>query len=332
MHRTIPVFIPMLACPNQCIYCNQHVISGQLRMPSDEEIVATIETHLSTMAVGCVVELGFFGGTFTGLPLGQQERMLRLVQPYLDKGRIVSVRLSTRPDYISGEGVAMLKLYGVATVELGVQSLDDEVLAASERGYTAQQVYEAADIIRQQGLEVGMQMMVGLPADTPEKTLYTARQIVVHSAGNTRVYPTLVIPGTELSRRYHQGLYQPLTVDEAVRWTAPVLRLFEEHGVTVLRVGLHPTEGFIGGKDYEAGPFHVAFKQLVETEIFRQQFQDTTLPKGDGEVTVYVAPSKRQSAIGYGASNRRMMQQRVGERRVRFVADASLHGYAFRVE
>lgn len=331
MHRTIPVFIPMLACPNQCIYCNQHIISGQQRMPSDQEIINTIETHLATIPSQSRVELGFFGGTFTGLSLQQQERLLQLVQPYLSNHQIESIRLSTRPDYINDEGVALLKQYGVGTIELGVQSLDDEVLQAIDRGYTAKVVYHAANTIRQQGLELGMQMMIGLPSDTPEKSLFTARKIIEQGASNTRIYPTLVIPHTELSRRYRAGQYKPLTIDEAVQWTAPILQLFQEHQVTVLRVGLHPTEGFIQGNDYEAGPFHVAFKQLVDAEIFRQQF--AVYPFAErGDVVIAVAPTMLQSAIGHRASNKRMLQQRVGERRVRFVADSRLQGYNFRVE
>lgn len=331
-HRTIPVFIPEMACPFRCIYCNQHVISGQQKMPTDDEIIKTIDTYLATMPEDAKIELGFFGGTFTGIPIEQQQRLLHLVSPYLLNGFISSIRLSTRPDYIDERIVEMLAEGGVGTVELGVQSMNEEVLKKVHRGYDPRVVERAAAMIRHAGMEVGMQMMIGLPGDTPEKSVHTARRIIDLGATNTRIYPTLVVKQTALASLFDQGKYHALTLDEAVVWTAPVLKLFEENDVTVLRVGLHPTEGFINHTDYLAGPFHVSFKELVMTEIFRQQFdtyfRQHPLPS-DSHVVIRVNPQKLNAAIGYNTRNSSYLRKLF--KQVKFVVDASLKGYEFTV-
>lgn len=326
MHRTIPIFIPQIACPFRCIYCNQFLISGQQQMPSKEEILTTIRTYLQTFPSGTDIELGFFGGTFTGLPLEDQEYLLSIIQPFLKDKSIQSIRLSTHPNYISPANMELLVRNGVRTVELGVQSLDPEVLQKVHRGYTPDDVVRAADIVKSAGLELGMQMMIGLPGDTAEKSLQTARTIVELGCQNTRIYPTLVVKNTMLAKMYEKNQYQPLTIDEAVVWTAPVLSHFITNGITVLRVGLHPTEGFINGTDYLAGPFHVSFKELVESELFRQQFQPV-FPTEGKSIEIHVSPQKVNSAAGYRKSNRRWIESRFNK--VRIVADPSLKNYDF---
>lgn len=321
-----------MACPFRCVYCNQHVISGQQQMPTDAEILNTIDTYLATMPNDAQIELGFFGGTFTGIPFDEQKRLLQLVSPYLLDGSISSVRLSTRPDYIDERIVDMLAQGGVRTVELGVQSMDEEVLRKVHRGYDPDVVERAAAMIRNAGMEVGMQMMIGLPGDTPEKSLHTARRIIELGATNTRIYPTLVVTQTVLASLFDQGRYHALTLEEAVVWTAPVLKLFEENDVTVLRVGLHPTEGFINHTDYLAGPFHVSFKELVMTEIFHQQFEayfrQSPLPS-ESHVVIGVNPRKLNAAVGYNTRNSSYLRKFYSQ--VKFVADASLKGYGFTV-
>ncbi len=330
-HRTIPVFIPERACPFRCIYCNQYAISGQKKMPTDQEIKSTIEEHLSTIDTDCSVELGFFGGTFTGIPLSEQKHLLSLVQPYLKQGRVGGIRLSTRPDYIDEERVNLLRQYGVNTVELGVQSLDDEVLRTIHRGYNQRDVYTAARLIQQAGMEVGMQMMIGLPGDTVDRSLETAQKIIDAGATNTRIYPTLVVKETALARMYEQGLYKPLSLDEAVTWTAQLLPLFEKANVTVLRVGLHPTEGFISGSDYLAGPFHVSFRELVESRLWKKVFQqrlqlydDENSTVSNQKLEVRVASANIGSAVGYGGVNRDFLQHHF--RQVHFIPSSELKG------
>lgn len=327
LHRTIPIFVPEMACPCRCVYCNQFVISGQQQMPTDDEIVGTIERHLATMPDGVEVELGFFGGTFTGIAKQEQVRLLRLVEPYLREGRIGALRCSTRPDRIEREWVGELVARGMRTIELGVQSMDRDVLMASGRGYGPEVVKRAAEAVLASGARLGMQMMIGLPEDTPEKSLATAREIVNLGATNTRIYPTLVIENTALAKRWREGRYKALTVDEAVEWTWPVLRLVEERGLEVLRVGLHPTEGFISGEDYLAGPFHVAFRLQVQTAIWRELLK--SLPGGE-RVTIHVAKGMSNAAAGYQSRNRKWLEERYAK--VAFREDEMLKKYEYRYE
>ena len=321
-HRTIPIFMPERACPFRCIYCNQYVITGQGLSLSDDEIIKTIEERLATIGENCETELGFFGGTFTGLPIGEQERMLKIVEPYLSGGKIKSIRLSTRPDYIDKNVIALLKKYGVGTVELGVQSLDDEVLRKTRRGYDSRCVYDAVEMLQKNAIDVGMQMMIGLPGDSKEKSINTARKIIECGATNTRIYPTLVVKNTVLATMYERGEYEPLTLDEAIAITKQIMPMFEEAGVTVLRVGLHPTEGFIKGSDYLAGPFHVSFRELVETAIWRDILErEIQSVQGDNAdtVTVTVSPDMVNWAVGYHSANRVFLEERY--KRVKFVTD-----------
>ncbi len=327
-HRTIPIFVPEVSCPNQCIYCNQRVISGQQKMPTDEEITATIERYSSTFEAGTHVELAFFGGNFTGISMSEQQRLFDLVRPYCQRLGVQGIRLSTRPDYISDEKVDFLKANGVTTVELGVQSLDDEVLARIRRGYTAETVERAAEIIQKRDIEVGMQMMLGLPGDTAEKALRTARRIIELGATNTRIYPTLVVARTLLARWYEQGLYTPLTLQEAVNQCKEILYLFETNNITVLRVGLHPTEGFISGTDYLAGPFHVAFKELVQTEIWHDKLSKINEP--NDSICIYVPERQLTAAVGHHAKNKKMLLQKYRE--VKFLPDNTLEKYDYYVE
>ena len=226
-HRTIPIFVPEVSCPNQCIYCNQRVISGQQHMPTDKEITATIERYSSTFEAGMHVELAFFGGNFTGIPMSEQQRLFDLVRPYCQRIGVQGIRLSTRPDYISDDKVDFLKDNGVTTVELGVQSLDDEVLARIRRGYTAETVERAAEIIQKHDIEVGMQMMLGLPGDTAEKALRTARRIIELGATNTRIsaYPAR---GCKSVQRYTLSLRNQ-QYNGAARGPAPHRRFHQPH-------------------------------------------------------------------------------------------------------
>ena len=326
-HRTIPIFVPEMACPCRCVYCNQFVISGQQTLPTDEEIIVTMESHLATMDLTTEIEVGFFGGTFTGIAKEEQLRLMRLVQPYVESGRVKGIRCSTRPDRIESDWLEVLKGEGMRTIELGVQSMRNEVLMAAGRGYRVETIIEGAERIRKAGMELGMQMMIGLPNDTKEGALETAQRIIDCGAKNTRIYPTLVLEDTVLAKRWRAGSYRALSIEEAVEWTAPVLELMEETGLEVLRVGLHPTEGFISGEDYLAGPFHVAFRLMVQTEIWRKRFECLSGGKG---VKIMVGRGMVNAAAGYGGSNKKLLLERYGRVSFREVDDVS--GYEFRYE
>ena len=266
-NRTIPFFILHDGCPQKCVFCDQNKITGQKNI-KPSEIADTIERYLSTMSADRVnVEVGFFGGTFTGIPIDVQEQFLRCVDPFIKNGRIAGIRVSTRPDFIDEERLGLLAEYGVKCVELGVQSMSDKVLAAVKRGYKASDVIKASRMVLAKGFILGHQMMVGLPFSTLEDEYYTACMAKKLKAAQVRIYPLIVMPGTELAEWWRAGEYVPLEEDEAIRRSVKLILYFEANNIKVIRCGLHPSEGLIRG-DYLAGPFHPAFKQKVESRIF----------------------------------------------------------------
>ena len=334
-HYTIPIFTPEMACPFRCVFCNQQKISGHIKSPDFYEVKQTIQTYLSTFKVrNRRVEVGFFGGTFTGMPETIQEKYLETVQPFLRSGAIDGIRLSTRPDYIDEKVLHRLKHYGVTTIELGAQSLDDEVLRLSRRGHTVQQVEQASARIKKAGFDLGLQMMIGLPGDTLKKAQATADKIIAFGASHTRIYPTLVIKDTVLHRWYRQGKYQPLSLNEAVDWSKLLLLQFEKAGVQVIRMGLHPSEGLLNGTERIAGPFHPSFRELVLTAIWH----DLLAKKWNKENSLFrkkrlkinVNPKELNYAVGYGGKNRKMLQNYFQQ--VSFSAHSSLQDRAFTYE
>lgn len=331
-HYTIPVFIPMEACPFHCIYCDQKKIAGHCNSPSPEDVRQIIIRHLETIPKENVeIHAGFFGGTFTGLRPNDQAAYLSVVQPFIDSGRVHAIRLSTRPDFISPEIISLLKKYHVDTIELGAQSLDDEVLRLSGRGHTASDTETAAGLITGSGLRLGLQMMIGLPGDTPEKSVMTARKIVALGAADVRIYPTLVIKGTPLEKRFNEGKYKPLTMDEAVETTAATVKIFEAHRVKVIRTGLHPSEDLLHGDALVAGPFHVSFSELVNTFLWKERLSTLCQKPDKNKRLVIVVPEKELNhATGHKASNRKMLEKCFAQ--VKFKTDASLKNRDFYVD
>jgi len=327
-HYTIPVFIPEEACPNRCVFCNQHRIAGADCAPSVDEVVAKIDAHLLTIPVGGEVEIGFFGGNFTGIPVEGQKAYLASVQSYISSGRIKAIRISTRPDYINREILSMLEQYHVTTIELGAQSLDDEVLLLAGRGHTAIEVHKASALIKEHGFNLGLQMMIGLPGDTAGKSLFTANEIIRLGAGCTRIYPTLVIKNTDLEQLYHEGKYQPLSLNEAISQVADLVPLFVNSGVKILRIGLHPSDGLMDGSSLVAGPFEVAFGEMVFSEIWKRIFSTMIFNNGKRNLlTITTAQGMRNAAIGYKALNKIMLLESF--RKVVFNGSSDLKGFEY---
>jgi len=309
-HFTIPIFIPELACPNRCVFCNQHSISGCVKQPEPEEVREIILQHLKTIPENdSHIEIGFFGGSFTGIEPALQEQYLSIASEFLISGQINGIRLSTRPDYINSEALNLLKKYGVTAIELGAQSLNDEVLLLSGRGHKVADVERSSELILSSGFKLGLQMMTGLPGDTPEISLQTARRIVQFGATCTRIYPTLVIRGTELEQRWRSGEYQPQSLDEAIELTARLMDVFYYAGVEVIRVGLHPSEGLLDGSEMLAGPFHPSFRELVKTFIWKQKLIKLIdkYPQG-GNIHIPAPQHELRYAIGYNSENRKMLE------------------------
>lgn len=304
-YRVIPVFLPMLACPHRCVYCNQFVISGQPKLPSLDDVTNMIDRYLKTIPSDFHKRVAFFGGSFTCLPEQIQNRYLDAVQPYLREGLIEGIQLSTRPDYIDDHILQNLRSKGVTLIELGAQSLDDDILRRCGRGHTVADVENASRLIRRYGIDLGLQMMIGLPGDTREKSMHTAERIAAFGASCTRIYPTLVVEGTALADDYLAGRYQPLTVEEAVEWCKDLYCFFQSAGITVLRMGLHPTKDLREGEHLLAGPFHVSFKELVLTALWRDRIAAQIEQEGRADITVLVPPGEMNYAVGYGSANRK---------------------------
>lgn len=329
-HFTIPIFFPQLACPFQCVFCNQEKITSRGHIPDEEEMRETIEGHLATFPEGEKrIEVGFFGGTFTGMPYGEQEKVLRVTHPYREKGIIQGIRLSTRPDFINVEVLDLLKKYGVTTIELGAQSMDEEVLICSARGHTAEDTAMAAKMIKDHGFRLGLQMMIGLPGSDRSRDIHTAKRIIELGAEETRIYPALVVEGTKMHEWYLEGHYMPLTLEEAVDRLKEIIPLFEEAGVEVTRVGLLSSRGFLE-QDFVAGPYHPSIRELAMTEVWWDRLKGLAdLPKSH-LLMVSVHPAQYNFAIGYHGKNRKKLMQVFST--VVFTADESMKESQFHAD
>lgn len=267
-HANIPIFVPHLACPNRCIFCDQKKISGTVEpildpTPFLEQAVAGLQGRFDT------AEIAFFGGSFTAIPRPRMEAYLRSAEKFLRSGQVTGIRLSTRPDAISEDIAACLMHYGVTAVELGVQSLDNSVLTTSKRGHTAEDVIRATEILRKYPFELVYQLMPGLPNDTEKSIHETFQKTVRFHPDAVRLYPCLVIRDTELAEWYRANRYHPLPLDKAIRLCADAVCLFRNHGIRILRIGLHGSD-LTQSDSILAGPFHPAFGELVFQEIYRR--------------------------------------------------------------
>ncbi|NLJ78961.1 MAG: radical SAM protein [Tissierellia bacterium] len=269
-HFIIPIFVPHLGCPHDCVFCNQERITGASTNVTAEYVEKTIEAYLSTLPRQNVnIEVAFYGGSFTGIDIDMQKQLLSVPHRYKERRRIDGIRLSTRPDYIDQGILDLLKGYGVDTIELGVQSLKDEVLNKNGRGHNSDQIYMASELIKDNGFNLGLQMMIGLVGDTMEYSIFTAKELAKLDPYCVRIYPTLVIRNTHLEGMYRSGIYDPLSLRESIEITTYILMLFQYYGINVIRVGLQPTDRIRRGGDVVAGPFHPSYRQLVESNIYR---------------------------------------------------------------
>lgn len=322
----IPIFVPHKGCPYDCVFCNQKRITGQTAEVSPDDVTRTIEQYLETIPEGSSIEVAFFGGSFTGIPIEEQTALMERVRPYIAAGRISGIRLSTRPDYISREILDNLKRCHVTTVELGVQSMSEEVLLKSNRGHSPEQVEAAVALIKEYGIGLGLQMMTGLPGDTTERSEYTAKRLIALKPDCVRIYPTLTIKDTALETMYKRGEYIPESLDAAVQLSKKLLLMFEAAGITVIRIGLQPTDEINEDASVVAGPFHSSFGELVESEIYYDIAAKKLagLPRGTENAILRVNPRSVSKMSG----NRRKNIMRIKDRfniSVKIIADDKLN-------
>lgn len=332
MAKIIPVFIPHAGCPHQCIFCNQKTISGQAET-SLEQAKKQIVKYLQWLQPSTENEIAFYGGTFTGLPLKLQEDLLSLADSYIVKGIVGSIRISTRPDYIDKESISLLKNHHVNLVELGIQSLDDNVLRIAERGHTAADAEKAVIFLKSEGFHIGMQMMVGLPGQDWESLSATVTKVVSLKPDVARIYPLLVIKNTPLETMYRNKLFSPLTLAEAVAQAAYVYERLDASGIDVIRIGLQADEELCRENNIVAGPFHPSFGEMVQSFQYRTWVSEQLEEVYDGQSRVEIVHNSRATSKlkGLNKCNEVYWQNNSKGIRVNLLTDDSLADSEFRV-
>lgn len=317
-NRILPIFVPHRGCPHQCVFCDQRTISGCRRPVTAADVTRLLTEALPLAGQGA--EAAFYGGSFTAIPAEQQQELLDAVRPFLQTGAVASVRVSTRPDAITPEALECLQRGGVCTVELGCQSMDDAVLNASGRGHGREVVAPAVALLRQYGFAVVLQMMTGLPEQTDESALETARALAALRPDGVRLYPTVVVRGTALAERYADGSYRPQSLEKATALGAKILELFLHSDIPVLRIGLQPSEEL--AQSVVAGPYHPALGELVKSRVYRNRAQallETVKPGSDAVLAV--APNRVSLMTGQKRCNVHWLRQQYDLHSLRIVPE-----------
>ena len=328
-HSNIPIFLPELSCPHQCVFCNQRKISGRTNIPEPHDISTIVEKHLKTMNDEREIEIAFFGGSFTGLEIERQEMYLQSANRFVKEKKVKGIRLSTRPDYINNVILDLLKTYNVTTIELGAQSTDNEVLIKSGRGHNFEDIKNASSLILDYAIALGLQMMIGLPGDTLNKSIQTANDIVNLGATSTRIYPTLVVKDTALEKLYNQKLYYPLSLEESVNWTKELVKIFVQNNVKILRIGLHPSEELNEECSLIAGPVHNSFKELVITNLFGDRIMNSIDSNNSGKYVISTNSRFVNYAVGYKRENKIELEKK--KIKHEFTIDNNLRDYEINV-
>lgn len=301
----IPFFIPHSGCPHQCVFCDQRRITGATERPDPASVPDTIRRYLAASDGTGPAEVAFFGGTFTALPPAVQREYLSAVRAFIASGAVCGIRISTRPDALGPDVVPLLREAHVTTVELGVQSFNDEVLRRSGRGHTAQDALRATALLKEEGFSVGLQLMAGLPGDSEQVFRATIAQAVSLRPDFVRIYPVIVIRDTPLERLYRSGQYHPLPLETAVSLCVHAVRSFSDAGIPVIRAGLQQTADLEQAGTVVAGPWHPSFRQLVDSAILLEAMRSAL--RTVREPVLYVHPSDLSSAIGQHRGNIRAL-------------------------
>ena len=289
-HYIIPIFISHIGCPHQCVFCNQDKIAKEVENEvKAKDVRDTVNEYLETIDHNnSTVEVSFFGGTFTAIDVNKQKELLAVAKEYKDKGLIDKIRMSTRPDAINGYILSYLKDYNVDIIELGVQSLDDEILRLSGRGHTVEDVVKASKPIKEYGFILGHQIMPGLPGDNFDKDIETAKKSIEMKPDICRIYPSLVIKDTPMEKMYERGEYKPYSLEQAVNISKEIYKLYTKANINIIRIGLQPTENITWGGDLVDGPFHPAFRELVEGSLICDNIKNSV--NKDEDIIIEINP------------------------------------------
>jgi histone acetyltransferase (RNA polymerase elongator complex component) len=322
----IPIFLPMAGCAHRCAFCNQWAITGTPpERPSTAGVARMIHDRLPRQPLGArPVQIAFYGGNFLGLAPSLISALLATAGAFVQRGDAAGIRFSTRPDTITNRRLAALAGFPVTTIELGLQSLDDRVLTLAGRGHDAACVARAARTVRQAGIQLGLQMMTGLPGDTPRRAQRTANEMVKLAPDFVRIYPTLVLDGSPLADRYRAGAYTPATLEETIALVSRLVLIFAAAGIPVIRMGLQADESLAAEGAILAGPFHPALGEQVCSRIF-YALAAAALdghPRGPHPVVLRVHPRHLSRMIGPGRANQRRLQNRFKGRPIMIRSDS----------
>ena len=320
----VSIFVAHEGCPHLCSFCNQHIISGQQKRLGKEDVTNILLRALETGSEG-KNQIAFFGGSFTAIEREYMSELLEATVPFADK--FAGIRISTRPDCIDEEILDFLKGYGVKAIELGAQSMDDEVLTLNRRGHTAEDVEKASKLIKSKGFELGLQMMTGLYGDTDEKAILTAKRLAKLKPATVRIYPTVVLKGTELDRLYNSGKFEPQSVESAVDLCVKLIPIFESEGIKIIRLGLHASEGVEG--EMSGGAYHPAFKELCLGKVYLNNALKALKNTKKGAVTLAVGERYLSQMTGQKKINIKALSEMGYD--VKIKADSSLKEYEVKV-
>ncbi|MBO5734224.1 MAG: radical SAM protein [Clostridia bacterium] len=326
-HKTVPIFVPHMGCPNDCSFCNQRKITGNENAMTPEIADEQIQKALKTMPEDAdCVEIGFFGGSFTGIDKDLQREFLTVAKKYKDAGKISEIRLSTRPDYINSEILELIKSYGVTTVELGAQSMDDRVLRLNRRGHTETDTKRASEMIKASGIKLGLQMMTGLYGDSDDTCRKSCEKIIALKPDCVRIYPTLVLANTYLDELYKSGEYTPQTLDEAVSLCADLKERFDAEGISVIRIGLMASDNINPDADVTAGPYHPSIGELVQSEIYYRRL----VKEIDADAQIFVNSKDISAFTGNKKNNIKRLKNAGFD--VQFLQDDSITQGSFKIQ
>ncbi len=306
-HITVGLFVPHKGCPNQCSFCNQKSISGQLNELTPDDVHQAVKKAMENPGLKDA-EIAFFGGSFTAIERDYMLSLLQSAAQYVDYDKFKGIRISTRPDCIDDEICAVLKENKVTAVELGAQSMNDEVLRLNHRGHTADDVEKAISLLKSYGFETGLQMMTGLYGSDENESLETCKRFIELSPDTVRIYPTVVLRNTHLAELYEKGEYSPQSVDEAVSICAKLLLLFHNAHIKVIRVGLHSGGNVEDG--FVAGAYHPAFKELCESRICFDKIIEELKNKSVTQGVVYVPKGAISQAVGQKKQNLKLLSEK----------------------
>lgn len=325
-HYIIPIFVPHEGCPHNCVFCNQNTITGSSSKVDGKYVENVAEEYLKTMDLeNSIVEMSFFGGTFTAINIEKQKELLTVAKGYKDRGLISKIRLSTRPDYIDDYILENLKKYDVDIIELGVQSLDDDVLIKAGRGHSANQVIKASYLIKKYGFTLGHQIMPGLPGDDFNKDIETVKKVISLKPDMCRIYPSLIIKNTPMETMYLNNQYKPYTLEEAVEICKVIYGMLTVNGIKVIRIGLQPTEEINWGKELVNGPFHPAFRELVEGSIYNDMLGSFIYElQVEDEITVEINSKDISKLYAQGKKYFNAMKQQFGKQNIIIVQNNGL--------